>query len=425
MQLPGMHLMGRTPTSLARQVKDIEIADLRREFRKEVQSFIREAGIPEDAKVNIQPRAKDASPVYVLTGASFTEYDPTLHKDNDKHSFSAFTAEDGTRYLLNNTAAIFENLAKSGDRIVVHTKNPTVVQQIARHYNAEDNIEIVEGPLDDDTILPKIYKALSSMTEKEPASTVRMALYQSFAQNNGEPFKPMHRESAQEVERAANKRIRFVYNMAAMGYDLMMNQGLDDLRIVSLSALASSRATYGLLADAADKYMNELTWRTFHHEANFLTGKPMTVFQLNPGITTACDVYEKNDARHIVKMESLADGFPLDDEIFLGQQNLPQLSSGDIALVAEALLKTPNGANPNEGLPAHIKDTLLGGFDRATLERLIKQAIQQDEDGISIDPDRILPEHILTPQVSYGSLPKKITPGTYKRISMTPPGQRF
>ena len=46
MQLPGMHLMGRTPTSLARQVKDIEIADLRREFRKEVQSFIREAGIP-------------------------------------------------------------------------------------------------------------------------------------------------------------------------------------------------------------------------------------------------------------------------------------------------------------------------------------------------------------------------------------------
>ncbi|HIF25035.1 MAG TPA: hypothetical protein EYQ41_02540 [Micavibrio sp.] len=62
---------------------------------------------------------------------------------------------------------------------------------------------------------------------------------------------------------------------------------------------------------------------------------------------------------------------------------------------------------------------------RSSFERLIKQAIQQDEDGISIDPDRILPEHILTPQVSYGSLPKKITPGTYKRISMTPPGQRF
>ena len=83
------------------------------------------------------------------------------------------------------------------------------------------------------------------------------------------------------------------------------------------------------------------------------------------------------------------------------------------------------GMSPNEGLPAHIKETLLGGFDRETLERLIKQAIQKDADGISIDPDRILPEHILTPQVSYGSLPKKITPGTYKRISMTPQGQRF
>lgn len=425
MNLPGVNIFGRSSASLANHVKELEISELRRQFKKEVQDFIRKAGVPEGVKIDIKPESNDASPVYVVTGASFTQYDPEIHRENDKHSFSALTDEDGNRYLLNNTAAIFENLAKTGDRVVIHTKHPDIATKIARLYGMEDRIEIVEGPLDDNTILPKLYKSLANMTKNEPASTVRMALYQSFAQNNGEPFKPMHRETHEEVERAANKRIRFVYNMAAMGYDLMVNQNLDDLRIVSLSALASSRATYGLLADAADKYMNELVWRTFHHEANFSTGKPVSVYQLNPGITTACDVYEKGDARKIVKMESLADGFPLDDDIFLGRQALPQLSSDEIALVAEALLKTPNGENPNEGLAAEIRETLFGGFDRDELERRIRDAIQQDENGIDIDADRILPEHILTPQTSYGQLPKKMRLGDYRRISMTPKGQRF
>ncbi len=411
----------------ARSVQERETEQARRDFLTGLPTFLRKRGIPADIPVDIRPDAADSRPVYIVTGASFTRYDHALHGDHPGHDFSAYAGGAHEKYLLNNTAAIFERLIQDGERVVLHTKNPDLVADIIKSKGLGDHVRVVTGDLAGREILAALYDALGDLSIHAPVSDIRMALYQSFAQNNGEPFKEMYREDSAEVERAAARRINFVYNMTAMGYDLLVNRHMPSLRIVSLSALAASRATYGLMADSTDKFMNELAWRTFHLESCFLTGKPVSLYQINPGITTACDVYRDDKARRLVRAESLADGFPMDDAVFTGQDDLPQMSSRDVALVADAMLRTPDGHDPNDGLSPHIESLLYGGFDKQELRRRFSEAIRLDEGrgAIDIDPDRVLPEHIITPQVSYGRLPDRIRPGDYRRISLTPPGQRF
>lgn len=395
------------------------IDTLRTDFQKEVQKFLGKAGLAHQPAFMIEHQAPDAAPVYILTGASFTAYDPQKHGHEATHAF--WQGQD-KKYLMNNTAAILQKLVADDCRVLLHTRSGVALtQEIVNN----DKVHVIEGDLADPAILNEMYGALAVMSAQHPISDISMVLYQSFAQNNGEPFKPMHKEPVEEVERAANRRLRFVYNMAAMGYDLLVNRGLEDLRVVSLSALAANRASYGLMADAADKFMNELAWRTFYLESNISTGKPVTVFQVNPGITTACDTYRDGKAMKTVMQESIADGFPLSPEIMSGEKPIPQLSAHDVAWVSHALLRTPEGHNPNEGMPAEVKATLYGGFSPAELRRRLLASLIAEDDTISIEGDNLLPDHILTPGTTYGALPSPLKKGTYKRISMTPKGQEF
>ena len=394
---------------------------LKNDFQREVQAFLKSSGIPSSATFRIDHESPDAAPVYILTGASFTAYDLDKHGDEPTHAFFQ-SPHDGQRYLMNNTSAILQTLLNDGCRVLLHTRSDVV---LTKYLVNDPRVRVIEGDLGDPQILQSMYKELGVMASELPISDVSMVLYQSFAQNSGEPFKPMHKESVGEVERACSRRLRFVYNMAAMGYDLLMNRGLEDLRIVSLSALAANRASYGLIADAADKFMNELAWRTFHLESNISTGKPVSVFQINPGITTACDTYRDPRAMKTVLQESIADGFPLSDEIIHGAAPIPQLSAYDIAWVANALLRTPEGVNPNEGMPANVKASLYGGFSPQELRRRLLASLIIDEDTSGIDNDNLLPDHILTPGTTYGALPSPLRKGAYKRISMTPKGQEF
>lgn len=392
---------------------------LRHDFQREVKGFLSAAGLDSAAAFSIDRQSADAAPVYVLTGASFTAFDAAKHGHEATH---AFWNNGDAQFLMNNTAAILQKLVADDCRVLLHTRSGV---DFTNQLVNNPKVHVIEGDLGDPAILKTMYQALAQMSARQPISDIAMVLYQSFAQNSGEPFKPLHKEPVQEVERAASRRLRFVYNMAAMGYDLLMNRGLDDLRVVSLSALAANRASYGLLADAADKFMNELAWRTFYLESNISTGKPVTVFQVNPGITTACETYRDGRAMKAVLQESIADGFPLSDDIISGKAPIPQLSAHDVAWVSHALLRTPAGANPNDGMPADVKATLYGGFAPEELRRRMLAALSFDADSIAIDGDNLLPDHILTPGTTYGALPSPLKKGSYKRISMTPKGQEF
>ncbi len=395
---------------------------LQSDFQREVQTFLKSSGIESTPSFQIDHHSTAAEPVYILTGASFTPFDPQKHGEEATHAFYESPQADQQKYLMNNTAAILQTLMKDDCRILLHTRSDI---SLTRQLVDNPRVHIIEGDLADPQILKSLYHELASMAQKQPISDVSMVLYQSFAQNNGEPFKPMHKESPQEVERACNRRLRFVYNMAAMGYDLLVNRGLDDLKILSLSALAANRASYGLLADAADKFMCELAWRTFHLESNISTGKPVSVFQINPGITTACDTYRDPRAMKTVFQESIADGFPLSDEIMEGKAPIPQLSAHDVAWVANALLRTPEGQNPNAGMPEDIRATLYGGFSPEELRRRLLASLDVGSETSSIDGGNLLPDHIITPGTTYGALPSPMRKGVYKRISMTPKGQEF
>lgn len=404
------------------KAQDAVIAGLRGDFARDIGAFLKAAGISADTPLRFRPEAPEAEPAFIITGASFTPYDPALHGDDSAH---ALHEAQGARYLMNNTAALLVRLMDEGRRVIVHSGAPDIVGEIVAGHPNANRVRVVGGDLGGPQVLHDIYAALESMSAEKPVSTVRMALYQSFAQASGEPFKPLHNETVAEVERAASRRLRFVYNMAAMGYDFLVNRNLDRLRVVSLSALAANRATYGLLADAADKFMNELVWRTFHLEANISTGKPVTIYQVNPGITAACDVYRRESVRRTVYRESVADGFPLDDDVLTDQAPLPRLSARDVAWAVHALLTTQDGEDPNRDMPESVAALLYGGFTPEELRERFRQAIKVKDDTIAVDPDRVFPEHVLTPGTQYGALPQELRPGEYKRISLCPPGQRF
>jgi len=404
---------------------EAQTAALRHEFRNEIQAFLEASGLPVRSPLLFHPELNQATPVYLVTGATFTLYEKNLHGDDPTHAFFKPRTTGGKRYLMNNTAALLEQLINQGQRVLVHSGNPDLVKELVSRHPNGSKVTVIGGDLADPDILKTAYAALEIMSAGQPISTVKMALYQSFAQNGGEPFKPIHREPVAEVERAASRRLRFIYNMTAMGYDFVVNRRMDDLRITSLSSLASNRASYGLLADAADKFMNELVWRTFHLEANISTGKPVTLYQINPGITTACDVYTRDSVQQTVYRESIADGFPLDEKVLTGQAPLPQISAHDVAWVAEALLSTPYNSNPNEDIPDSVQSLLYGGFSPDELKNRFEQAVKFTDKGVAVDPDRVLPEHILRTATEYGSLPSKLQAGEYRRISLTPFGQRF
>jgi NAD(P)-dependent dehydrogenase (short-subunit alcohol dehydrogenase family) len=389
----------------------------------EVQNFIRRSLGSDLQPWSIDEQGANSQPVYIVTGASFTAYDKKIHGEFTTHSYSDYAA-CGSQYLLNNTASIAEKLLAQGHRVVLHVKDKAQAEHIFGDVDASQ-IHIIEGDLGNSQVVEDIYAGLSRFAQNAPISNIGLSLYQSFAQSGGMPFHPMHQEQIETIEAAANKRLRFVYNMVAMSYDMLLNRQVDDLRIVSLSALASNRATYGLIADAADKFMNELAWRTFYIEGRALTGKNISYFQVNPGITTACEVYKLPEIRDLVIDEAAADGFPFSSDVTSGKSQLPQISAEQVAWVSQRLLTAQVGDDLNKNLPPYIKRLLSGGRSYADLKSQFEAAVQCDDESLSINLNNELPEYIFSPASTYGALPKTIEKNMYRRITLTPPGQLF
>lgn len=394
------------------------------EKQDDIQNFVRRSlGTSLTPWTQDQTNAQAARPVYIVTGASFTEYDRDLHGEFTTHSFSRY-APYGSKYLMNNTSAIAERLLDQGERVILHVKNKDLAADIFKHVDPS-KLYLIEGDLGQPKVVEDIYQGLGHFAGDAPVKNIGLALYQSFAQQGGMPFKTIDQESVETVEGAANKRLRFVYNMAAMTYDMLLNRNVDDLRIVSLSALASSRATYGLLADAADKYINELAWRTFYLEARAHTGKDISYFQVNPGITTACEVYKLPEVKDLVIREARADGFPFSKKIEEGKAELPQISADHVAWVSKKLLTAKVGDDLNKDMPPYIRQLLSAGYSMDELTKKFNAAVQSDGKSLSINLHNELPEHIFAPAQTLGALPDCVEKNMYRRVTLTPPGQKF
>lgn len=364
----------------------------------------------------------DAKPLYVVTGASFTPYDPDVY--GQENAQAVFENARGEKFLMNTGAATLMRLIENGDTVVVHGTSPTTICRALDLADDTPAVKIVGGDLTTQEDTRALVDAIRKSAAEQPVSEVRLMAYQSFAQNNGSPFKPMHEESVQEVDRAALRRIRFSFNMAAVGYWLLDAENQPQLRVVVMSALAANRSSYGLVADAADKFMNENCWRTFHLEANYLTGKSVNVTQVNPGITNACGVYQGSDMRDFLMDESIADGHPMAENVRTDPKALPQLSSRDVAEVVFRALTTPDGADMNKDLPDPVKQALFGGYTPDQLKAIFNRTVQEKDGRIEFAVDQPGPQHLYAAYTTYGALPT-IKPNGYQRISLTPPGQTF
>lgn len=366
----------------------------------------------------LAPGEEGAAPLYVITGVNFTPYDPTCHGDEETHAFSPLAPG----YLMNNGAAVATRLIAAGANLVLHGRDSLRLRQALKlEPGAGERVAIIGGDLATDQDASRLMGAIADYARDRPVREVRLMAYQSFAQTSGSPFKTMPDEDICEVERAASRRIRFVYNMAAIGYWLLHDQGQARLRLLSLSALAAHRPSFGLIADCADKAMNEVCWKTFHIESTHLTGKPVNLIQVSPGITTACDIYRGGDMYDFIHEEAVADGFPM-----ARTGRLPQLSADDVGEVATRMLTLEPGQDPNTNLPMRIRESLYGGYTPQKLQALCHAHVHSAANGgvsVGTGADKG-PDHLFAPYTVYGRLPP-ISPSAYQRISLTPPGQSF
>lgn len=373
-----------------------------------------------------QPRdvfsqAQQAKPLYLVTGASFTEYDAAKHGHEDTHAMFLEGGKNGDKaYLMNNGATIAMKLIQAGENVLLHGHDAFALSTGLGKVAQAPNLKIVGGDISVDEHASNLMTGITDFALHHPTSEVRIMAYQSFAQTSGNPFKTMIEEEVGEVERAASRRIRFVFNMSAINYWLLEQQKQASLRIVSLSALAAHRPSFGLMADTADKVMNEACWRTFHIEANHLMKKPVNVVLINPGITTACDVYRGDYMKNFLHEEATADGFPMDQAA-----PIPQLSAHDVAEVATRMLRGDVGADPNKGLSDRIIGALNGGYSPEKLKEIFKKHVAFPEEGhIQCGTTRSGPDHLFAGYTEYGRLPT-ISDNGYQRISLTPTGQTF
>lgn len=409
--------------SPSRRLIEEELASLRAEFREELDPFLVGQGLGGLQPPRLQPDNKHARPLVLITGIGLSPFVDAKH--TDANAVVADPRDPSRSVILNTSAAVLLDVVAAGHPVVAHAKDKDAIDALLKGRAAPGQVTVLSGDLTESTTNRAIAKAIAAQAERQPVSEVRMVLYNSFAQNNGSPFKPLHRERVEEVERAASKRLRFAYNMSALGYFLMEKAEQKGLRVVSLAALASLRASYGLMADACDKYTCELSWKTFHAEANIHTGRPVTVFQVNPGIVAAGDVYADPANRKLVVREAIADGHPLSNAVTAGVAPLPQLNARDVAAVVTALVRTDDNKDPNALLAPHVRELLTAGRPLEELREKLTAAARTHEDGsISVGLDHALPDYAYAAGQSFGRLPM-MEPGRYRRVSIAPPGQRF
>jgi hypothetical protein len=151
--------------------------------------------------------------------------------------------------------------------------------------------------------------------------------------------------------------------------------------------------------------MNENIWRTFHLEANHLTQKPVSVIQINSGITTACGVYQGDDMRRFLMDEAKADGHPMDAQLNQSSTPLPQLSASDVGDVAYRMLTAAHGSDTNINLPPTVQNALFGGYSPEALRAIFNRVVKDLGDRIEIGVDQPGPQHLYAAYTTYGRLP--------------------
>ncbi|GEM_PF-6874074 len=392
--------------------------NIRQSRLKYVRSELQKKGFGDLPNINIRSNDPKATPVVFLTNCCIypqkEEYVATPTKTYYQYA--------KTPHLFNVTGAVATRLIEKNIRIIMHVPSDAADRIIAL-YQAHPKshlIHFIQGDIYSKEFLHTLYGAIGKVSADKPISRVDLCLYDSYASGLEKPFIPMFEENPATISQLADRRTHFLFNMAMMGYDLLVNRNQREFRLVCPTALATKRPSSHLFADAIHKVISNALLITLGYEMPYYTGEKVYIIEVAPGIVDT-GLYDSQSIRDYTIQEAEMDGFPMRNNPHKNIHRFPMLSIGDLAEVTTAYLTAKKSEHIMRNVRPEIADLTLAGRKRKELASLFKKAITSRGGIISVN--RVLPEYCYTPRTIWGALPD--LKSGYIPVMLTPQGQYF
>ena len=229
----------------------------------------------------------------------------------------------------------------------------------------------------------------------------------------------MFEDSAETASALADKRINFLFNMGMIGYDLLLNKGQDEFRLVCPTALATKRPSSHLFTDTIHKAISNVALVTLGYEMPYYTGKQIRIVEIAPGIVDS-GMYDDQSVREYTSQEAEIDGFPMTAD-FIDMNTWPMLSVEHIAQVMCAYLTAKAGDNVEKIVDPAVINLTLAGREKDIFFETLRKSINFKNEKLTIE--RKLPEYCYVSGTTWNGLPKMRS--GYLPIMLTPKGQYF
>lgn len=335
-----------------------------------------------------------------------------------------YYAPTGKSHLLNVTASVAIRLVGAGVPVIIHL--PSGVESRVRelfglHQNS-DLMHFVTGDLYDESFANVLYEKIQSITKETSVSGLDLCLYDSYASGLEKPFLPMFEDLPQNAIVLAEKRIRFLYSMAMICYDLLLNRGQENLRLICPTALASKRPSAHLFTDTIHKAVSNVLLETLGYELPYYTGKDCSVVDVAPGIVDS-GIYDFELTRKYTMEEAVLDGFPMDQKVSASRiENFPMMSVAHLSEIIFAYLTyQKKDSCLNHVVSKESLKLTLAGRDKSDLFDVLKNSFAQENGQMVLKKQ--LPEYCYVPGAVWGGLPP--LKNGYIPVMLTPPGQYF
>lgn len=368
----------------------------------------------------VEPKNPKAEMVVFISGCSMMEFkEGKNHLTKTKYIYPY----SDKKYIVNSSAAAAICLLERGIRVVIHSKESDVdlMKLLLGKHPKSDRAHVISGNLGSTQFIKNFYEEMSLISNRTPISKVFLLPYNSFSSAVRDPFMPFGSDDVSLISQVMEARTRLFYFMNLVAYDLLLNKGQEEMRIVALTALNAKRASAHLLTDTLHKAISNVFLETAAYEIPHYTGKKVYVVEIAPGIVDT-GIYDEQRTREYVLKESELDGFPFGKKVNANDINtLPMMSALDVAEIAVRYLMVDEDSDINDGLDARLKRYLSAGRSQNELKELIMKSIYQSESSIRLD--KLLPSYVYTPNSEYGRLPWLKT--GYIPVMLCPEGQFF
>ncbi len=385
-----------------------------------IQDRLEGEGFNELPKFKIEPNKPNADMVVFVTGCCMSEFKEGInHLTKTKYIYPY----SNKKYIVNSSASAAIGLLDKGIRTILHVKESDVelITSLLKTHPKGNCAHVICGELNSIEFVKNFYGKICFLSGERPIAKIFLLPYNSFASNVKHPFTPFGTDDATLISEILEARVRLFYFITLIAYDLLLNKGQNEMRIATLTALASKRASSHLLTDTLHKVISNVFLETIAYEMPYYTNKKVYIIEIAPGIVDT-GLYDSEKTREYVFKEAELDGFPFDGKVNVGNvESFPMMSALDVAEIAIRYLIVDENSDINAGLDESLKQYLTAGRDLQKLKNLIKESICYSDSSIKIN--KLLPTYVYTPNSEYGRLPQ--LKAGYTPVMICPLGQLF